>query len=133
MSPVKKDVTIRFGDSHQIFFRVRERVWSELEDKFVPGPYRDLTGWTVLAQIRATTDSEVVLLTYTPTLGNQADEVLGRGSIWLDITPTQTNQVRAMNPQPTGGVYDVQLTTPAGEVYTYLEGKINFAKDVSRV
>lgn len=133
MTPISKNVTIRFGDHHRIFFRVREREWDELQGKYVPGPYRDLTGYTILSQIRTTADDATTLAQYAPTLGNQADLELGRGAVWLDLTATETGALRDLDPRPKEAVYDVQLTTPASEVYTYVEGKVVFVQDVSRV
>lgn len=133
MTPIVKNLFVRFGDSHQLFFRIRERVYNETTGTYEPGPYRDLTGWTVLCQVRTTHDAPDPLYVYDTTLGDQADLVSGRGSVLLTATAATTGALRTVDPRPEEAVYDIQLTTPSGEVYTYIEGAITFKKDVSRV
>lgn len=128
MIPAKRDITIRFGDIHEIFFRVRTKTWNGTA--WVLGPYQDLTGWTVLCQVRKTSEDATVLLTYTVTLGNQAEPVAGLGAVYLKLTGVQTASVSRIE---TAAVYDIQLTDAAGNPQTYCEGKVMFTKDVSRV
>lgn len=134
MIPHVEDITIRFGDAKEIFFRVRERVWDPAANGgaggWVAGDYRDLTGWTVLSQIRQTTEDATILLTFTPTLGDQSDLVNGRGAVLLKLTGVQTaGLARTL----TSAVYDVQLTDAAGDPWTYIAGAVAFVKDTSRV
>lgn len=131
--PIVKNLFVRFGDSHQIFFRIRERQFNTSTNKWEPGPYRDLTGWTFSAQVRTDYDAPAVLYSYTVQLGNQADLVNGRGSVLLTVTAATTKALRSIDPLPKEAVYDVEATNTAGEVYTYVEGTITFKKDVSRV
>jgi hypothetical protein len=129
MIPYSKNITIRFGDSKRLFFRIRERVWNAETEIWEPGAYRDLTGYTVLSQVRETTEADTVLMTFTPTIGDQNDPDQ-LGSVWLDLTPEQTASVdRTLKKAD----WDVQLTTPAGDVDTYVAGKVAFTKDTSRV
>lgn len=127
MIPFQHDITIRFGDSKQIFFRVRERTWNGTA--WVAGPYRDLTGCTILSQVRATTEAADPILEFTPTLGDQEDEVDGRGSVILYVADEVT---RALERTLTAGVWDAQIEDAGGDVLTYIEGAVTFAKDVSR-
>jgi hypothetical protein len=129
MQPAVKDITIRRGDTKEIFFRVRTKVWNGTTSAWEPGPYKDLTGYTVAAQVRQTKSSNTVLLTFAVTLGNQAEPVNGRGAVLLKIPGSETAGV------PTNiatGVYDVQFTEPDGDPFTYLEGNVLFTEDVTR-
>lgn len=125
------DIKIRRGDTKTIFFRVRERVWNSAANGgaggYLPGPYRDLTGWTVLSQIRETTESAEPTATFAPTL---SDQVAVPGGVTLKLAHTIT---ATMTLPIGGGVWDVQLTDAAGDVHTYIAGAVTFEKDVSRV
>jgi hypothetical protein len=131
MIPYPKDIKVRRGDTKRIFFRVRERVWNPALNGgaggWEAGPYRDLTGWTVLAQIRETTESAEPTATFTTTLSNQTTTP---GGVELKLAPAVT---AAMTLPAAGGGWDVQLTDLAGDVHTYIEGKVTFEKDYSRV
>ena len=129
MTPYPKDIKIRFGDVKEIFFRVRERQWDAATSKWVPGDYRDLTGYTVLSQVRATSEDTTVLLSFTATLGNQSDVENGRGSVFLKVTSAQTAAVART---VTTAVWDCQLTDSGGNTNTYVGGAVTFEKDVSR-
>jgi hypothetical protein len=130
MEPFKKDITIKRGDTKEIFFRVRTKVWNETTSVWEPGPYKDLTGFTVTSQVRTTKAStDPPLLTFAVTLGNQADLVNGRGAVLLKLTPVQTASVATSIPT---GVYDVQFTEPDTDAFTYLEGNVLFTEDVTR-
>lgn len=128
MIPFKKDITIRFGDTKELFFRVRERTFNAGTGLYEPGAYRDLTGCTVLAQVRATTEG-AVLLTFESTLGNQADPVDGKGAVYLLIDAVDTATVTRT---VLSGVWDCQITDSAGKNYTFVAGAVVFTKDVSR-
>jgi hypothetical protein len=127
MKPANKPIYIRFGDIHEIFFRVRRKIWNGTA--WVNDGYQDLTGYEVLIQVRQTTEKDV-LLTYTITLGDQTDEEFGRGAVYAKLTSVQT---KALARNLSEGVYDVQITDTLGNPNTYVEGKVTFGKDVSRV
>lgn len=129
MTPFQKDIKIRRGDTKEIFFRVRTKVFNELTLAWEAGPYKDLTGYTVSAQVRTTKDAATPLLTFAVTLGNQADEAVGRGAVLLKITAAQTAAVPLST---TTGFYDVQFTEPDLDVFTYVEGAVLFSEDVTR-
>lgn len=124
MKPWPHDLSIRRGDTKELFFRVRERVWDETTSAYIPGAYRDLTGWTVLAQYRATEDANEVLAEFAATI---MDQGVTPGGVLLRLTPAQTASLTILT-----GVWDCQLTDPAGDVYTYIAGKVAVDKDVSR-
>lgn len=126
MIPVKRNITIRIGDVHEIFFRIRQKVWDGTA--WVPGPYQDLTGWEILIQVRQTTETEV-LLTYTTTFGDQEDVVSGRGAVYAKLLATQTETV---DRTITKGGYDIQVTDDIGDPRTFVEGDVVFTKDWSR-
>lgn len=130
MIPTTLDITIRFGDYKEIFFRVRDRVFNSGTGEWEPGSYRNLTGYTILSQVRLTEDDPTPLLTFTSTLGNQAEPVNGTGSVLLKLTGTQTGGVSRTT---TKAKWDVQMTDPAGDPATYIAGDVTFVKDVSRV
>jgi hypothetical protein len=129
MQPATKDITIRRGDTKEIFFRVRTKVWNGTTLAWEPGGYKDLTGYTVAAQVRETKDAVGVLLTFAVTLGNQADLENGRGGVLLKIPGSETAAVPLAT---VTGVYDVQFTEPDGDPFTYLEGNVLFTEDVTR-
>ena len=129
MEPAKKDITIRRGDTKEIFFRVRTKVWNATTSLWGPGPYKDLTGYTIASQVRQTKGANTTLLDFDVTIGNQADVTNGRGAVLLKIPGSETATV------PTNvatGVYDVQFTEPDGDPFTYLEGNVLFTEDVTR-
>jgi hypothetical protein len=113
------------GDSYSKFGRVRTKVWDGLTSSYVPGPYRDLTGWTGLAQVRESVDAPAVLFELAVTLGNQGTSL---GSFFLTATPADTADLTIFE-----GVWDLQWTTNAGEILTYVGGTVTLKKDVSRV
>jgi hypothetical protein len=129
MNPFKKDIGIRRGDTKEIFFKVRTKVWDSGTSAYVPGPYKDLTGYTITSQVREQKASVATLLTFTVTLGNQADLVDGRGAVFLKIDSDDT---QAVSTAITKGVWDVQFEEPDGDKFTYIEGDVVFDEDVTR-
>lgn len=129
MNPTQKNITVRRGDTKEIFFRVRTKVWDAVTSKYVPGPYKDLTGYTVTSQIRETKGSATTLLVFTVTTGDQADLIDGRGSVYGKIQDEDTQDVSlAIN----AGVWDVQFENSTGDKSTYIEGTVTFESDVTR-
>lgn len=124
MQPARQDLTIYQGDTYDFFFRVRERVWNAEIKEFQPGAYIDLTGWTGKSQIRATPDATAVLAEFAVTI---SDQVATPGGVLLVLTPVKTTAL------PTsGGVWDVQLTNVAGEIRTFIAGKVTVFPEVTR-
>lgn len=82
----------------------------------------NLTGWTVTSQIRVTEDDVNPVVSFTVTNGGST------GLITLALTAAQT----ASLPLTSGGLYDVQLVDPSGNVSTYVGGTVTMKKDVTR-
>lgn len=112
------------GDSFTKFGRVRTKTWDSTIGAYIPGPYRNLTGWTGLAQVRETLDSNTVLFAITVTLG---DQNTAPGSFFLTAAPEVTEELTTLL-----GVWDLQWTTNTGQVLTYASGTVTLTKDVSR-
>ena len=125
MIPAPHDIVIKRGDTFSLFARARDKVWDAGTGQYIAGPYKDLTGWVGLCQLRATEDSATVIATPTIVIGNQ---VTALGSFFMNMTDAETGAITALE-----GVYDIQFTTPAAEVYTYVGGIWTLSKDVSRL
>lgn len=125
MRPVTRKIEIYQGDTFVFYFRIRTKVYDEQVLAWIPSNYLDLTGSTVLAQVRASVASSVVLATFSATLTNQTTTP---GGITLTLTPTQTSALPS-----TGGVWDVQVTNGSGVVRTYINGEVAVLQEVSRV
>ena len=124
MLPAVSDIEFVRGDNFSKFGRVRTKVWDATSQSYIPGPYRDLTGWVGLAQVRPDVDSNTILFTFDVVLGNQTTAL---GSFFLNATPAMTKDLTVFS-----GVYDLQWTTNTGEIFTYVGGKVTLKKDVSR-
>lgn len=113
MLPVERNISIYRGDTYKMLVRV----WTLTEDDNSGGPF-DLTGTTVLAQIRSSVNDvmpQTTFVTATPTAG----------VVQLTLTSGQT----ALLTMP--AVYDVQLHLPDGTVRTLVQGTIIINNDVS--
>ena len=125
VQPAAQDLTIYQGDTYDFFFRLRERVWDSGSETYVAGSYIDLTGYTNgKAQIRATPADSTVLAEFTVTLSNQSTIP---GGVLLTLTASQTAALPT-----TGGVWDVQLTSPTAEIRTYIAGAVRVLPEVTR-
>lgn len=124
----KASFTIKFvrGDSYSLFGRIRTKVWDEGSQEYVPGPYRDLTGWTGLAQVRTNLASSTVLFSFDVILGNQTTTP---GSFFIEAQPADTENLA--DNQLTG-VWDLEWTSPTGEVITPIGGAVQLEGDVTR-
>lgn len=124
MIPAVANIEFVRGDSFSKFGRIRTKVWDGVAGAYVPGPYRDITGWVGLAQVRETVDSASVLFSFAVTLG---DQVAAPGSFFLTAVPADT-----INLSVFAGVWDLQWTTDTGQILTYVGGTVTLKKDVSR-
>lgn len=111
----KKNLEIRRGDS----FRFAFRVWTMVNGVKT---YTDLTGYTGKAQMRANELAADVLLEFAVTV-----DLALPGLVRVYAAPAATNTL----PQD-GGLYDIQLTSPGGDVDTFLEGAIKVTTGVTR-
>lgn len=111
----RRDIYVRRGDTYReaVTFRVKN------------GAAIDLTGYTFLGHIRATVESESTIAVFTIIIIDAAN-----GEIEIVISADTT----ALLPTETtaSGVYDLQFTTPAGDVRTFMVGNVYFESDVAR-
>lgn len=117
-NPAPLDLTIYQGDSHDIFFRLKAR------DGSGNMVYKDITGCTVKAQIRATKDAATPLAEYTATL---SDQTTTTGGCLLHLDPDVTAAIVADL-----GVWDCEVGFSATDKKTILAGNVTFTKEVTR-
>ena len=127
MDPHVQNITLRTFSTKEIFVRIRTSVWNDTLDIWEPGPYKDLTGFTFLAQIRVTADDTLVT-SFTCTPGDQGDPIDGIGSLLLKITDEVT---ATLTPGMAGLVWDLKVTEPDGDAFPYMEGTVTIKKGVS--
>lgn len=94
--------------------------WPITED----GEPADLTGWTVQAQVRKLAVSPEILHEWS-TAANNATVTDSKATL-LVAAGTSTSWAW------TRGVYDVELTSPAGSVYRIAEGPVYVSPGVTR-
>jgi len=105
------DLTLVRGDTFE-----RRTFVMEFED----GSHVDFTGYTVLAQVRPAANAPLVLLEFTSGIDENGDPFIEASS--ADTTAT--------GPIPKG-VWDLQMTSPAGRTRTYMAGDVTIVQDVS--
>lgn len=90
----------------------------------VGGPYTpvDLTGCTVAAQIRDTAIAAQPAATITCAITDAA-----AGKVTLSMAPAVTATLTAGKK-----VWDMEVTFPSGDKYTYLKGDVTVTTDVTR-
>ncbi len=115
--PVGKNISIYQGDSFELAFTLYEKLPDGSQ-----GDAIDLTGATVTSEIRATVDAASPLVAFTGTHNSTG------GKVTLVLSALQTTGLPA-----TGGVWDVQVEYPNGDVKTYLAGTVSVTKEVTRV
>lgn len=128
MKPYQHDIEIYRGDTFELFFRVRTRVWNPALNGgaggYEPGPYRDLTGFAGTSQVRSTADAvDPAALDFTVTI---ADQITTTGGVLVRATPALTAALVI-----SAGVYDVQLADGTDK-FTYIKGGVTVDPDVTR-
>jgi hypothetical protein len=124
MKPATQDLYIYRGDFFEFFFRVRTRVFDLGTSKWIAGDYRDLTGWTGTAQVRATADASTILGSFLATV---VDQTVTLGGVYVTMEAGDTASL------PVGTAkWDCQLIDVAGKPRTYLAGDVVIAGDVTR-
>lgn len=113
MEPVKDNITIRRGDT---FRKTVEGVLTSLAPL-------DVNQWTAVAQWRPKKDSTTVQNFAVTKSVTETNTVL---HLDLKLTAVQTAAINE------NGVWDLQVTYPSGEVYTWVSGIAYFEKDVSQ-
>jgi hypothetical protein len=124
VQPAAKDIVLYQGDDYSFFFRVRERVWDDFTNQWVPGNYVNLTNWSGKSQIRATASSGTILAEFTVVFPNQATTP---GGVLLQLTDTQTAAL--VNPT---AVWDVELVNTTNERRTFIAGIVTVIPEVTR-
>lgn len=128
MQPHNEDFTIKRGDYFELTFRIRTRVWDpnlngDAGGGWVPGDYRDLTGWTGKFMLRQAQDDVAPAVTGTVTIANQSTL---KGGVTFSFEGDDTQALLG------DYFYDVELTNELGKPRTFWDGKFTFGKDVSR-
>jgi hypothetical protein len=121
--PAKVPLTLYRGDT---------RIW---EDTFRTAPVApategdpiDLTGYSFLCQIRATSESTKVMATIAVTILEAA-----AGRIRRTLTAAESKKLVVGTDGVGTGVWDLQATDPDGFVRTYMVGKVKILGDTSR-
>lgn len=117
MLPGTKDLAIYQGDTFILRLRLKLSTARNVND------YIDLTGCSVVAQIRSTEDSNTIIAPFTTVVENQTTN---KGEVTISLANTTTTAMTQ------DGLYDVQVTFPDGTVTTYLRGKVTLTKEVTR-
>ena len=125
MIPATYDIEVYQGDDYDLPLRIRETN----PDGSAAG-YKDLTGYTVTAQIRSAASASTILATFTTTIADQNDATNGLGLVTLSLDHDTTAGLAATTAAP--AVWDVQLVDPAGKVKTYLRGGVTIDAQVTR-
>jgi hypothetical protein len=85
----------------------------------------DLTGYTARMQIRATLDSDTVLVELTTGAGITIDGAAGQITLHLDDTETAALDW-------CDGIYDLEIVDPDGNVMRLLKGPVEVDPEVTR-
>lgn len=94
--------------------------WPITED----GEPKDISDWSARAQVRSTGHFQALLYEWSTELGNAT--VTG-SAVTLLLTPAVSSSWTWER-----GVYDVELTSPGGEVFRISEGPVYLTPEVTR-
>lgn len=108
------DIVIRRGDTFRLSVTARVK----------NGAAIDITGYTFLGHVRST--AGVLLATFTITITTAAS------GIFEVVIPAATTAALDTDANALGR-YDIQWTTPAGDVRTIMKGNVIFESDESFV
>lgn len=124
MIPGRFDFEFYRGDRHEIFVRAKDQIWDQDLQRFVDGSYLDLTGRTITSQLRLAKDSPEIAATLEVQL---YDQTVTPGALMVVILPAASALL-------TEGTYywDLQTSSSATEVDTFLAGKATCIGDVTR-
>lgn len=118
IEPTTIDLTVYQGATFK-------RTWA-LTSKEDGSPY-NLTSWTARMQIRAKKKAEDYLL----------ELKTENGGVTIEVTTDESKYTVYMNPEQTaalisGGVYDLKLVDPQGDVVRIQEGSVTLSTEVTR-
>lgn len=119
----RSDIRIRRGDTYRV--RVTFGVPVDTNDPLGDINPVDISGWTFLGQIRATTESSDVIATFSIVVVDAVNGVIEivLSAVTTAALPTSTTRTAE---------YDIQYTTAAGDVKTFRAGTVHFDSDVAR-
>ena len=118
--PPTFDITFIAGDT--VYFEVEVRDPDPNDPNLQAQIPRDLTGWSAAAQVRKAAGAEELLADFTIGAMDAA------GVIPLTLPPAVSQTLGPV----TSAVWDLQLTSPTGEVSTILRGAVKPVMDVTR-
>lgn len=130
MTPATRNISFKRGDSHDLYFRLREQIWDEENEVWVNGDYINFTGWTVAAQLRDD-KTDVLLADFVGLITPNQDDPLVTGSGVIRLLPAATKDIEITG-KSRKGFYDAQFTSPEGEVITFFEGTATIKRDATR-
>lgn len=112
------------GDRLEVFFRVRERIWSASSQSWEIGDYINFTGGVPKGHVKASKDDLAPFVTFDCSLSNQATVP---GGVLAVLSPAQTTLMIERT-----YYYDIQVERGASQVDTYIAGVIVMEKEVTR-
>lgn len=118
--PPTFDITFIAGDT--VYFEVEVTDPDPNDPNLEAQIPRNLTDWTAAAQVRKAAGAAELLGEFV--IGGMSID----GVITMTLTPITS---QALGPV-SAAVYDLQLTSPEGEVSTILRGKVTPVMDVTR-
>ena len=84
----------------------------------------DITGWEIRFTVKAKIDDPDSAAVISKIITVFSDPISGIAEI--ELTPTDTNQAIGSY------VYDIQVKTNVGEIYTIIEGILTITKDITQ-
>lgn len=116
----KRDLTMNQGETWDPAFILRN------PDK----SYFNLTGYSARMQVRATYDSDTVLIEATTVNGKLVlNPTLGR--VGLTLVPADTSPIE-FSGESLSGVYDLEVVSSGGVVTRVAEGSFTLLREVTR-
>lgn len=116
MAAGRYDFTLEQGTTFRRTFRWRQ------PDGVTP---KDLTGWTAKMQIRPKPGQPEALTLSTDAPGGITINGAA-GEVTVTILPAQSSAITIRR-----GVYDLELTSPGGEVFRLIEGTVTVSPEVT--
>jgi hypothetical protein len=123
MLPGVLNLGVYQGDRYEVFLRIRELIWDEGTETWVPGDYLDLTGYIVKAEIKVNKTQVAPTASFAPTI---LDQVTTKGGVMLLLTPTESKKLTASS-----YVWDCEISEDADHVQTFVAGTVTVVAEVT--